>query len=175
VLPPMEMVSKLGTVLPVLGLGLAVGVLGCSRPSQAHAGEAAAAAPTEAAAAKIAGPRAEGQGFVVEVSPPGSAQVGAATHAKIILKPTGGYKVNKEFPTHLSVTAPEGVEIGKPKQAGPDAAKLEEDEAVFEVAFTASEPGDKRFEAAFRFAVCTPESCDPKSEKLAWTVPVTAK
>ena len=60
----------------------------------------------------------------------------------------------------------------KAKQKPADAARFEEDGAVFEVAFTPREAGDKRFEAAFRFAVCTSETCDPKSEKLAWTVPV---
>jgi hypothetical protein len=139
----------------------------CNSPSPARA-EPPSAAPAKAAP----GARAEGQGFIVEVKPPESAAVGAPAKARVVLKPTGGYKVNKEFPTKLTVTAPAGVEVAKASQAGADAAKLEEDECVFEVAFTPKDGGDKKFEAAFKFAVCTPESCDPKVEKLAWTVPV---
>ena len=73
----------------------------------------------------------------------------------------------------LMVTAPGGVDVTKAKQAGRDAAKLEETEAMFDVPFTAKEAGDKAFAASFRFAVCTATTCDPHSEKLAWNV--TAK
>jgi hypothetical protein len=142
-------------------------LIGCNSTPVARA-ESAPAAPAKPAA----GPRAEGQGFVVEVKPPATAAVGAQAKARVVLKPTGGYKVNKEFPTKLTVTPPTGVEVAKAVQMGPEAAKLEEDECVFEVAFTPKEGGDKKFEAAFKFAVCTAETCDPKSEKLAWTVPV---
>ena len=98
--------------------------------------------------------------------------MGAAATAKVVLTPTGGYKVNKEFPTALTVVTPAGVELAKAKQVPADATKFADDGAVFDVAFTAREAGDKRFEATFKFAVCTAESCDPKSEKLAWTVAV---
>jgi hypothetical protein len=142
-------------------------ILGCSE-SRAKA-ESPAPPP---AGQKSAGTRAEGQGFVVEVKAPADAKVGAAGTAKVVLKPTSGYKVNKEYPTALSVTPPAGASVAKPKYASADAAKFAEDEAVFDVSFTCNEAGDKRFEATFKFAVCTTETCDPKTEKLAWTVPV---
>jgi hypothetical protein len=158
---------KWSLVLP-LAISLA-GALACNRSSEARA----EAAPPAAAPAKAApSARAEGQGFVVEVTPPATAAVGTVAKARVVLRPTGGYKVNQEFPTRLTVTAPAGVEVAKASQAAGDAAKLAEDECVFEVAFTPKEAGDKTFEAAFKFAVCTSETCDPKSERLAWTVPV---
>ena len=164
------MLRKLGAITFVLAT--VVGAIGCTRPSEARADNAAPAPATAGPEKKAAGSRAEGQGYVVEVQPPASSAVGAVATAKVVLKPTGGYKVNKEFPTALTVAIPAGVELAKPKQVPADAAKFAEDGAVFDVAFTAKEAGDKHFEATFKFAVCTADTCDPKSEKLAWTVAV---
>jgi len=147
-----------------VALLLACAALACSR---ARAVEARTA-PETAAVPVAAGPRAEGQGFVVEVVSPAEATIGAAGVVKVVLKPTGGYHVNKEFPTALTVTAPAGVDVPKAKQTPADAAKFTDDGAVFEVAFTTKDGGEKSFEASFKFAVCTSETCDPKSEKLAW-------
>jgi len=155
---------------------LAAGLGACSRseaqtqPPPPAPTEAQPAAPAAPAAAKL---HAEGQGYVVDVKPPANAAVGVEAKAHVVLHPTGGYHVNKEFPTVLSVTAPPGVDVPKAKQAGGDAAKLEESEAVFDVPFTVKEAGDKTFAASFRFAVCTATTCDPHNEKLAWNV--TAK
>src|SRR5262249_3982062 len=124
-------------------------------------------AQTQPAAGKL---HAEGQGYVVDVKPPAGATVAAEAKAHVVLKPTAGYHVNKEFPMVLAVTAPPGVDVPKAKQAGGDAAKLEETEAVFDIPFTAKEAGDKAFAASFRFAVCTATTCDPHNEKLAWSV-----
>jgi hypothetical protein len=115
---------------------------------------------------------AEGQGYTVDVTPPSSAAVGSEAKARVVLKPTGGYHVNKEFPMVLAVTAPSGVDVPKAKQQGADASKWEETEAIFEVPFTAKDAGEKAFAASFRFAVCTATTCDPKNEKLAWNVSV---
>jgi hypothetical protein len=119
-----------------------------------------------------AGPRVEGQGFVVEVQQPAAAQVGAAATAQLVLKPTSGYHVNKEFPTQLEITAPAGVDVPKAKLGPSDAARFEETGAEFAIGFTAKEAGAKKFTATFRFAVCTETTCDPKRETLAWNVDV---
>jgi len=160
------MLRKLGA------FAFVIAALGCSKPSEARADNGAAAPANVGAEKKTPGTRAEGQGFIVEVTPPASSAVGAAATAKVVLKPTGGYHVNKEFPTALTVAPPAGVELKKAKQLPADAAKFDDDGAIFDVAFTAKDAGDKRFEATLKFAVCTAESCDPKSEKLAWTVAV---
>jgi hypothetical protein len=160
------MLTRLGPVLALV-LAALVPMLGCSE-SRAIA-EVAVPAPQPV---KTPGPRAEGQGFVVEVKAPTEATVGKSGVAKVVLRPTGGYKVNKEFPTALAVTAPAGADVAKAKMLPADAVRFAEEEAVFDVAFTCNEAGDKHFEATFKFAVCTTETCDPKTEKLAWTVPV---
>jgi len=159
-------------ILAVFGVG-GVGAACSSSEAREDPPAAAAPAPAQAQAAPT-GPRlhAEGQGFVVDVKPPAAAAVGSVAKAQVVLKPTGGYHVNKEFPTVLAVTAPTGVDVPKAKQAAADAASFEESGAVFEVPFTAKEAGDKSFAATFRFAVCTATTCDPKNEKLAWNVSV---
>lgn len=162
------MLRKLGALAFVL-LSLA-----CSKPNEARA-DSTAATPVNAdpaTAKKAPSSRAEGQGYIVEVVPPASSAVGAAATAKVVLKPTGGYHVNKEFPTALTVAPPAGVELKKAKQVPADAARFDDNGAEFAIDFTAKDAGDKKFEATFKFAVCTAESCDPKSEKLAWTVAV---
>jgi hypothetical protein len=139
--------------------------------SKSEAQPVPAPVPTADTAAPAVGKsHAEGQGYVVDVKPPASAAVGSEAKAQVVLRPTGGYHVNKEFPILLSVTAPTGVDVPKAKQAGGDAAKLEEAEAIFEIPFTAKEAGDKSFAATFKFAVCTATTCDPHNEKLAWSV-----
>jgi hypothetical protein len=153
---------------------VAVAVGGCAR-SEAQTQPPAAAADTPPAVpapppAPAGKAHAEGQGYTVDVKPPATAAVGAEAKAHVVLHPTAGYHVNKEFPMILTVTAPPGVDVPKAKQAGADAAKLEETEAVFDIPFTAKEAGDKAFAASFRFAVCTATTCDPHNEKLAWNV-----
>src|SRR5262245_37858091 len=91
----------------------------------------AAPSPAPAAAKGSAGPRVEGEGFVLEVQQPAGASVGAQAAAQVVLKPTAGYHVNKEFPTQLEVSPPAGVEVAKAKLGPSDAARLEETGAEF--------------------------------------------
>jgi hypothetical protein len=128
-----------------------------------------AAAGTEAKAGGAS--KATGQGYVVEVTS-APATAGAEGSARLTLKATGGYHVNKEFPLSLKVTPPEGVTLVKAQQGADDAAKLEELEAAWDIKFTSPAAGAKSFAATFRFAVCTETTCDPKIEKLAWNVEV---
>jgi len=114
----------------------------------------------------------EGQGFVVEVQAPPGGAVGGTASAQVVLRPTSGYHVNKEFPTALEITPPAGVEVEKAKQTPADAARFEETGAEFAVKFTPKDAGAKKFTATFRFAVCTATTCDPKRETLAWNVDV---
>lgn len=135
-----------------------------------------AAAPTAAAegakGAPAGGPRVEGKGFIVEVKPPAEAAAGGEHAAQVVLTPTKGYHLNKEFPTLLKVTPPTGAECPKLEQRVSDAAKFEEQTAQFDVKCTAAGAGELKYEATFKFAVCTETTCDPKTEKLAWNVSV---
>jgi hypothetical protein len=103
---------------------------------------------------------------------PAQVKVGEAVVVRVTVKPKTGYHVNKEFPILLSVTPPAGVDVVKLEQGPEDAARLDPDELAFDVKFTPKMAGDKSFTAAFNFAVCTEEECDPLVDNLAWQVAV---
>jgi hypothetical protein len=104
---------------------------------------------------------------------PSDATVGAEGKVSIKIVPRGIWHLNLEFPTSLSVEAPAGVTVGKPKQKKDDAISFDEKSAEFAVSFTASEPGDKTFTGEFKFAVCEgDEACMQKTEKLSFVVAV---
>jgi len=92
--------------------------------------------------------------------------------AKIHIAPGTGFHVNKDYPTTVSVVAPTGITVDKPKQTAKDAVKLAEEGADFDVAFTTTDSGKKLFTGELKFAVCSANSCDPKKEKLSFTVDV---
>ena len=127
------------------------------------AGSAVSAAP---------GPRVIGNGFSLEAIAPADAPVGTAARTTIVIKPSGVFHLNKDFPTSITVTPPEGVDVAKGALATADAASFTETEAKFEVGFTPRAAGSKKFTALVKFAVCTDATCDPKRETLAWEVPV---
>jgi hypothetical protein len=148
----------------------------CSKDGAPPAASPPVAAAPAAAAPEVpveGKPRVEGQGFVVEVkSPPDGAAAGTEGTAQVVLNATGGYHLNKDYPTSLELTAPDGVEITKVKMTSADAASFEEKVATWDVKFTAKAAGEKKFGAKFKFAVCTETTCDPKKEMLGWVVAV---
>ena len=115
---------------------------------------------------------AETATYVVNANVPETATTGSETIVTINLTPKTGWKINQEFPTKLSVTPPEGVSLASATQRASDAQKFSEKVAVFHVKFNAASPGEKKFTADFRFAVCTDATCDPKKAKLAWNLDV---
>ena len=94
----------------------------------------------------------------------------AVVHVK--LAPGAGYHMNKEFPSALSLVPPAGVALERPKQVAKDATRFEEGGADFEVALTSSEAGKKVVSGELKFAVCSATTCDPKREKVSFTVEV---
>jgi hypothetical protein len=109
--------------------------------------------------------------FNIRIDAP-AAQKTQKAKARIHLTPGPGFHFNKEFPTSVTVVAPAGVTVDKPKQTAKDALKLEEAGADFEVVFTPSEAGSKTFTGELKFAVCSANSCDPKKQPLNFTVDV---
>ncbi|MBI4508877.1 MAG: hypothetical protein HY698_04530 [Deltaproteobacteria bacterium] len=112
----------------------------------------------------------EGQGFVVEVIHPKEVPLGTHSAAQVVLRPTSGYHVNKDFPIMLEVSPPDGVEVEKRRQLKGDAKRFGDNEAAFDLGFMPKATGEKKFTALFKFAVCTETTCDPKRETLAWNV-----
>jgi hypothetical protein len=143
---------------------------GATAPAPPPAAEPTAAAAA-AAPAPEGKPHAEGEGYVIDVKTDGAA-AGTEGTAQVQLSATGAFHLNKDFPTSLDITAPDGVTLGKVKLTTADASKFEEKTATWDVKFTAKDAGEKKFGAKFRFAVCTATTCDPKKEALGWTVAV---
>lgn len=105
---------------------------------------------------------------IVTVTPSPGSGGGAFT---VSLKPTPGWKINMDFPTSLKIAAPAGVKIPKASMGKGDAAKFGEKAAAFKVKFGSS-AGAQKFNAVFKFAMCTEATCDPKKETLAFVVDV---
>jgi hypothetical protein len=91
---------------------------------------------------------------------------------KIHIAPGTGYHMNKDYPTKMMVSPPAGASVEKPKQTAKDATKFEEAGADFEVVYTSTAAGKQTFTGELSFAVCTATTCDPKKEKLSFTVDV---
>ena len=109
--------------------------------------------------------------YSIKVDAPSAKKTQRAV-AKIHIAPGAGFHVNKDYPTSVTVVPPTNVVVEKPKQTGKDAIKLAEEGADFEVAFTPADAGKKTFTGELKFAVCSASSCDPKKEKLSFTVDV---
>ena len=104
--------------------------------------------------------------FNVAVAAP-AATAGAQAVAKISVTPGKGWKMNLEYPTKLKLTAPEGVATPKAVLEVTDVAKLDEGELAFDVKLTAAKAGTYKVDGELRFAVCTPDTCDPKKQTVA--------
>ena len=114
------------------------------------------------------------------VDAPADAKAGAEATAKITVTPGAGWKVNTEFPTKLTLTAPEGVTLAKTelKMGGPskdkgDADVFEEQQLLLGIKLTAAKSGSYTINGTFKFAVCDKDSCRPKKETIA--IQVAAK
>jgi hypothetical protein len=114
----------------------------------------------------------DGAHFAVSVDAPPQAEVGKATKARVKLEPGSGYKINKEYPIRLEVTPPGGVTVDRPTQRATDAVRLDAQQALFDVAFTAKEAGKKEVKAVLGFSVCTPKACEIKKQPLAFATDV---
>jgi len=115
---------------------------------------------------------AEAKEYTVVVDAPETVVAGEPQKFSVVLTPRGGWKLNKEFPTKLSVKA-EGAALPSASQGVKDATSFHEKKgAEWQMSFNSQGPGDATFVGNFKFAVCTDTVCDPKTEKLAFTVAV---
>jgi hypothetical protein len=110
--------------------------------------------------------------YKLDVKAPSSAKKGEKATTKLHLEGAGGFHVNIDYPTKLTVTAPSGVKVEKASQTGKDAVKFAKEGADFHIDFTASETGKKSFTGEFKFASCTTDACAPATEKIAFEVEV---
>lgn len=119
----------------------------------------------------ISGTALAGSNYKLDVSTP-SAKANAKATVKVHLEGTGGFHVNPDYPTKLTIVAPAGVTLEKDTLKKDDAVKFAKEGADFAINFTATEAGKKSFTGTFKFAVCTEENCSPQTEKLSFDVDV---
>ncbi|KAB2892378.1 MAG: hypothetical protein F9K40_18650 [Kofleriaceae bacterium] len=95
-------------------------------------------------------------------TPPGGDAI-----ARVVVNPGTGYKMNKDFPTKLTLEPPAGVTLSKTVFEPADAEKFDDHELAFAVKMTAQGAGEFTIPGTFKFAVCTETTCDPKKQKVA--------
>lgn len=110
--------------------------------------------------------------YTLAVEPPGEAKPGEQGVVKVKVLPKAPWHMNLDYPTKLTVEAPEGVELAKAEQKKGDAKALTDETCEFDVAFTASDAGDKSFKGKFKFAICQDEACSPVQEDIEFQVAV---
>lgn len=116
------------------------------------------------------------EGKLAIVSPDGAA-AGSEAVAKITVTPGAGYHVNTEYPTKLTLQAPDGVTVAKAEltagghdKAKGDADALDEQNLTFSVKLTPAKSGSYTVNGSFKFAVCDKDQCLPKKEQIAIVV-----
>ncbi|PCC68906.1 hypothetical protein SAMN02745121_07564 [Nannocystis exedens] len=103
-----------------------------------------------------------------------AAKVNVKAVAAVKLTAKGVYRINREFPARLSLTAPDGVTLDRTKLMAAD-AKITEKELKFEIGLTASTAGKKTITGELRGAVCNDADCIPFTEKVSIEVGVAAQ
>jgi hypothetical protein len=132
---------------------------------------AALTVPSLAMAQAPAKPAPIDTSYTLKVEAP-LAKKGQKSVAHIQITPGSGFHMNKEFPTSLSLNAPEGVTLDKQKLSSKDASRWEAEGGAFDVAYTALQPGKKLVTGEIKFAVCSATSCDPKKSQVSFEINV---
>jgi hypothetical protein len=103
-------------------------------------------------------------------------KAGTEVTAKILVTPAGPYKINKEFPTKLTLESPAGVVLAKAlltagghDQVKGDADAFEDKQLAFTVKLTPTS-GNHTISGTFKFAVCDKDTCLAKKEQISIAV-----
>lgn len=134
----------------------------CSVPAWAEEPAPAGTKPEQATA------KVTKDTFEVSVTAP--ATCGGEAAAALLLAPRGPYKFNKAYPTSVTVTAPAGVTLPKPKQKKADATTVGEAGATFTIPYACTPTATGDLEAEAKFSVCNDQVCKLLKEKIAWSV-----
>jgi hypothetical protein len=176
---------SLARALALLACALAVAAPACDADDSVHPTDTAAPGAGESSAsARIEPKPVDGGGKTATLAGGGEeerytlaiepAEVAAGDAGRVVIKvvPREPWHINLDFPTSLSIQAPEGVKVDKAEQAKADAVALTDTSCEYGVGFTAQAPGTKTFTGTFKFAVCQDEACSPVTEKLEFQVAV---
>lgn len=106
-----------------------------------------------------------------------SGKVGTELTSNITITPTSDFHVNVEFPTKVTLEAPDGVKLMKTEltaggstKAQGDASAFSEKSLAFAVKATAEKPGSYEIKGTMKFAVCKVDQCFPKKQAITITV-----
>jgi len=102
------------------------------------------------------------------------ATVGAKSTTSLTIAAKSGWHLNEAGPLSLTLVPAPGISVDKPRLLRADLAESTKEQARFDVAFTASEPGQKTINAEAYFVMCQATTCKPVKEKLAFAVDVAA-
>ena len=124
-----------------------------------------------AAAASARAEEVKDPSYAVKVDVP-PAKAGQKAVVKLHVKPGAGYHMNKDFPVGVTFNPTAGVTAEKPHLGKADAARFEDTGADFELGLVATAPGKQVVTADMKFAVCSATACEPKREKVSFTLEV---
>jgi hypothetical protein len=110
----------------------------------------------------------KGKPYTLTVEKPAPGRAGEAMTATVKVVPGGGYKMNLEFPTKLTVNGPPEADPKTRTLTAKDAAKLTHAELLLRPAFTVPKAGSYKFEGQLNFSVCTEQLCEIKTEAVTW-------
>lgn len=110
----------------------------------------------------------KGDNYTLTVTPPAPGKKGQPVSAMVQVLPQNGYKINLEYPTKLTATAPAGAAPGTLKLSAKQATALLEHELKFRPTFTVSKAGTLSFSGKLKFSVCTDQLCHFHDEAIAW-------
>jgi hypothetical protein len=130
----------------------------------------ALAAPSARADGKVA---PDGKLYEVQKSEPKVA-VGAKSTASLTIAAKSGWHLNAEAPFTISLTAPTGLTLSKTKLGRADLAHSTQDQARFDIAFEATDPGTKVLTGEARFVLCQEQACKPVKETVSFNIEVAA-
>jgi DsbC/DsbD-like thiol-disulfide interchange protein len=117
-----------------------------------------------------AAPWAAAEDLHAVTATPATATAGSPAKATVTIAAKNGWHLNEEAPISIKLTPGAGIQVPTPKLARKDIATATQDEARFDVAFTAAEPGAKTIEAEARYVICQDTAC--KQVKGTTTVKV---
>jgi hypothetical protein len=99
--------------------------------------------------------------------------VGAKGVATLTIAAKNGWHVNEEAPITVTLTAPAGVSVLKPKLTRHDLTSSSPESARFDIALEASDAGKKVITGDAKFVMCQASACKPVRETVTLAVEVT--
>jgi hypothetical protein len=104
-------------------------------------------------------------------------KVGSELTSNLTITPSSDFHVNVDFPTKITLEAPDGVKLmkkeltaGGSSKAQGDASAFSEKSMAFAIKATADKPGSYEIKGKIKFAVCKVDQCFPKNQPITITV-----